>query len=265
MTPTRVALHQGRTGVPASPAQALEDLAEAAARAAAAGAGVLVAPEMYLTGYAVPDPRAVAEPADGPGAAAVAAVARGHGVAICYGYPELAGGAVYNSAQLIGAEGTRLAGYRKTHLFGDFETAHYTPGDDLVVQARLGALTVGLLICYDVEFPEAVRAHALAGTDLLLVPTALMRPYEFVPTTLVPTRAYESQLYVAYANRCGPEGEFDFTGLSCLAGPDGVVRARAGAGPDLVLADADPALLAASRAELPYLRDRRAPLYRPLV
>jgi 5-aminopentanamidase len=265
MTPLRTALYQGRTGLPASPGQALEDLADAAARAAAGGAHLLVAPEMYLTGYAVPDPAAVAEPADGPAAEQVAALARRHGLAVCYGYPERAGAAVHNSAQLIGADGTRLANYRKTHLFGDFETAHFTPGDDLVVQARIGGLTAGLLICYDVEFPEAVRAHALAGTDLLLVPTALMRPYEFVPTTLVPARAYESQMYVAYVNRCGAEGEFDFTGLSCLAAPDGVVRARAGTGPELVLADADPAALAASRAELPYLRDRRAPLYRPLV
>ncbi|MDI5964732.1 carbon-nitrogen hydrolase family protein [Streptantibioticus silvisoli] len=265
MKPLRIALYQGPAGVPRDTAVSLDALDEAAGRAAAGGAGLLAAAEMYLTGYAVDAPAAVAEPADGPGARRVAAIAARHGIAVVYGYPERDGDAVYNSAQLIGPDGTRLANYRKTHLFGDFESAHFRPGDTPVVQAELGGLTVGLLICYDVEFPEAVRAHALAGTDLLLVPTALMRPYDFVPLTLVPARAYESQLYVAYANRCGPEGEFDFTGLSCLSAPDGVTRARAGAGPDLVFGDADPALLAASRTELPYLRDRRAPLYRSLV
>jgi len=264
MTPLRIALYQGPAGVPRDTGESLDALDAAAARAAAAGVGLLVAPEMYLTGYAIGD--AVpdrAEPADGPGAARVAAVAAARGLAIAYGYPERAGAAVFNSAQLVGADGTRLANYRKTHLFGPFEEQHFTAGDTAVVQAQLGGLTVGLLICYDVEFPETVRAHALAGTDLLLVPTALMRPYDFVPLTLVPTRAYESQLYVAYANRCGAEGEWEFTGLSTLAAPDGVVRTRAGAGPELVVGDADPALLHASRRELPYLRDRRPGLYGP--
>jgi predicted amidohydrolase len=268
MSAVRIALFQGPAGVPRDVAESLAALDEAAGRAARAGAGLLVAPEMYLTGYALPDHAvaALAEPADGPGAARVAAIATAHGLAIAYGYPELGpGGAVFNSVQLVGADGARLAGYRKTHLFGDFESRVFRPGDTPVVQARLNGLTVGLLICYDVEFPEAVRAHALAGTDLLVVPTALMRPYDFVPHTLVPARAYENQMYVAYANRQGAEGEFDFTGLSCLAGPDGVVRARAGAGPDLVLGDADPELLRASRLELPYLRDRRPELYRSLL
>ncbi|AEW97733.1 MULTISPECIES: carbon-nitrogen hydrolase family protein [Streptomycetaceae] len=266
MTPLRIALHQGPAGVPGTPDESLAALDDAVRRAAAGGADLLVTGEMYLTGYAVGDalPR-LAEAADGPSAARVAKIAADHGVAVVYGYPERDGGRVYNSAQLIGADGSALANYRKTHLFGDFEMAGFTPGDTPVVQARLGDLTVGLLICYDVEFPENVRAHAVAGTDLLAVPTALMRPYEFVPHTLVPARAYESQLFVAYTNRCGAEGEFHFAGLSCLAGPDGVVRARAGTGAELVLADADPALLAAARAETPYLRDRRPGLYTALT
>ena len=84
------------------------------------------------------------------------------------------------------------------------------------------------------EFPENVRAHALAGTDLLLVPTAQMHPFQFVAESVVPVRAFENQMYVAYVNRVGPEGEFEFVGLSCLAGPDGVARTRAGRGEELV-------------------------------
>ncbi|CAM5716447.1 Carbon-nitrogen hydrolase OS=Streptomyces alboniger OX=132473 GN=CP975_05405 PE=3 SV=1 [Streptomyces alboniger] len=82
------------------------------------------------------------------------------------------------------------------------------------------------MICYDVEFPENVRAHALAGTDLLLVPTAQMHPFQFVAESVVPVRAFENQMYVAYVNRVGQEGEFEFVGLSTLAGPDGVARTR---------------------------------------
>ncbi|MEU1163222.1 carbon-nitrogen hydrolase family protein [Streptomyces sp. NPDC005921] len=257
----RTALLQS-SGHPGSTVENLKVLDEAAGRAAAAGAALLVAPEMFLTGYAIGDDIArLAEPADGDSADAIAELAHRHGLAVVYGYPERDGEAVHNSAQLISADGTRLANYRKSHLFGGFERDHYTPGDQPVVQAELGGLTVGIMICYDVEFPELVRAHALAGTDLLLVPTANMHPFQLVAESLVPVRAWENQMYVAYANRVGHEGEFEFFGLSTLAGPDGVARVRAGRGEELVVADVDPALLAASREANPYLKDRRPGLY----
>ncbi|MFB7649786.1 carbon-nitrogen hydrolase family protein [Streptomyces sp. NPDC059095] len=244
----------------------LTALDEAAGRAAATGAGLIVCPELFLTGYAIGDDVArLAEPADGPSARAIADIAVRHGLAVVYGYPERDGDAVYNAAQLIGPDGTRLANYRKTHLFGGFEQEAFTPGEQPVVQAELNGLRVGMMICYDVEFPENVRAHALAGTDLLLVPTAQMHPFQFVAESLVPVRAFENQLYVAYVNRTGPEGEFEFVGLSCLAGPDGAARARAGRGTELVVGDVDPEFLAASRANNPYLRDRRPGLYSSLV
>ncbi|MFF3335774.1 carbon-nitrogen hydrolase family protein [Streptomyces sp. NPDC002888] len=261
----RTALLQS-SGRPGSVVENLKVLDGAAGRAAAAGAGLLVAPEMFLTGYAIGDDTArLAEPADGDSADAVADIASRHGLAVAYGYPERSSDVVFNSAQLISADGTRLANYRKTHLFGCFERDHFVPGDQPVVQAELDGLTVGLMICYDVEFPENVRAHALAGTDLLVVPTAQMHPFQFVAESMIPVRAFENQMYVAYVNRVGTEGEFEFVGLSTLAGPDGVARARAGRGEELVFADADPAFLAASREANPYLKDRRPGLYGSLV
>ncbi|WP_128378429.1 carbon-nitrogen hydrolase family protein [Streptomyces cavernae] len=261
----RTALLQS-SGRPGSVAENLKVLDEAAGRAAAAGAGLLVAPEMFLTGYAIgSDVPLLAEPADGDSADAIADIAGRQGIALAYGYPEREAERVFNSAQLIAADGTRLANYRKTHLYGCFERDHFTPGEQPVVQAELGGLCVGLMICYDVEFPENVRAHALAGTDLLLVPTAQMHPFQFVAESVVPVRAFENQMYVAYVNRVGPEGEFDFVGLSTLAGPDGIARARAGRAEELLFADADPAFLAASRESNPYLRDRRPGLYGSLI
>ncbi|AVH59887.1 MULTISPECIES: carbon-nitrogen hydrolase family protein [Streptomyces] len=274
----RTALLQS-SGRPGSVVENLKVLDEAAGRAAAAGSGLLVAPEMFLTGYAIGDDIArLAEPADGESADAIAEIATRHGVAVAYGYPERAGersemgvppaegwGRVFNSAQLISPDGTRLANYRKTHLFGCFERDHFTSGEQPVVQAELHGLRVGLMICYDVEFPENVRAHALAGTDLLLVPTAQMHPFQFVAESVVPVRAFENQMYVAYVNRVGAEGEFEFVGLSTLAGPDGVALTRAGRAEQLVFADADPVFLAASREANPYLKDRRPGLYGSLI
>ncbi|MEU1082853.1 carbon-nitrogen hydrolase family protein [Streptomyces sp. NPDC005908] len=262
----RTALLQS-SGHPGHVAENLKALDDAAVRAAAAGADLLVTSELFLTGYAVGDDLGrLAEPADGDAADAVAETAARHGIAVAYGYPERAAGdTVYNSVQLVAPDGTRLANYRKTHLYGCFERDHFTPGDRPVVQAELDGLTVGLMICYDVEFPENVRAHALAGTDLLLVPTAQLHPFQFVAESVVPVRAFENQMYIAYVNRVGPEGDFEFVGLSTLAGPDGVARGRAGRGEELLLADVDPLFLAASREDNPYLLDRRPGLYGPLA
>ncbi|WP_199782842.1 carbon-nitrogen hydrolase family protein [Streptomyces alboniger] len=265
MPALRTALLQS-SGQLGSVAENLTALDEAAGRAAAAGAGLLVAPELFLTGYAIGDDVArLAEPADGASAQAIAEIAVRHQVGVAYGYPEREGEVVYNSVQLIGPDGTRLANYRKTHLFGCFERDAFTPGEQPVVQAELGGVRIGLMICYDVEFPENVRAHGLAGTDLLVVPTAQMHPFQFVAESVVPVRAFENQMYVAYVNRVGPEGEFEFVGLSTLAGPDGVTRARAGRGTELVIGDVDPDFLSASRETNPYLRDRRPGLYASLV
>lgn len=264
---TRVALFQD-AGTPLDPAANLDRLASAARTAAARGARLLVAPEMHLTGYAV-GPEAVerlAEPADGPSAERAAAIARATGVALAYGYPERAEGGVYNAALLIDRDGRRL-GHRKAHLFGDLDRGMFAPGpgpkpgSETSPLLDLDGLRLGLLICYDVEFSEAARALALAGADLLVVPTALMEPHEAVARLVVPARAFENGLFVAYANRCGREGDLAYIGQSCVIGPDGADITRAGRDPALVLADLDPAALRAARAANPYLEDRRPDLY----
>ncbi len=215
----RIAIHQG-------PFDALPEAV------AASDADLVVTAEMSTTGYHIgARTHELAEPADGPTAARMSALARETGTALAYGYPETDGKHVYNSVQLIDAAGQRPANYRKTHLFGDLDKAWFTPGDEPVVQADVAGVRIGLLICYDVEFPELVRAHALAGTELLVVPTALMSPYELVADALVPARAYESQLFVAYANRCDVEQEPTYCGRSCVVAPTGEVLARAGSVP----------------------------------
>ena len=84
-----------------------------------------------------------------------------------------------------------------------------------------------MAICYDVEFPKLVRAYALAGAEVVLVPTVNMQPYTGIATRVVPARAEEHEIYVAYANRVGSEGNFEYCGPSCVVGPDGLDHARA--------------------------------------
>jgi predicted amidohydrolase len=163
---------------------------------------------------------------------------------------------------VIDRDGARLADYRKCHLFGEIDRAVFVTGDRLVVQFSLDDLTVGLLTCYDVEFPEAVRAHALAGADLLVVPTGLIIPFDLVSEVLVPARAYGSQVFIAYVNRCGVEGELTYCGSSCVAAPDGRVLVRAGSDEELLVVDVDRDVLLSSRVVNTHLQDRRPELYR---
>ena len=259
----RIAIFQGPEQAK-TPQQAIDLLARHAADAAHRGARLLICPEMYLTGYNIgPDAaQRLSEPADGPSAQAIMKIAREVGIAILYGYPERgAGGRVYNTAQLVDRTGRIVAAYRKTHLFGEIDRSAFSAGATLPEIVELEGLKIGILICYDVEFPENVRTLALKGADLVAVPTALMQPFDIVARTIIPARAYENQVFLAYADRCGSEGELSYCGLSCVIAPDGSDLARAGRSEALIIAELDSKQLAESRALNTHLADRRAELY----
>lgn len=248
-------------GHPGNVKKNLALMERSARQAAAAGARLAVFPELFLTGYNIDvEAKRLAEPADGPSAGNAAAIARSARIALLYGYPERTEAGVYNSALLIGADGAPRANCRKTHLYERAEKSLFCPGDRLTA-ATLEGMLVGLLICYDVEFPEAVRRLTLAGADLILVPTALMKPYCGIIDTVIPARAYENQVYVAYANRCGSEGDLDYCGRSTVAAPDGKVAAQAGTGEEILYADIDRDVVAAAREDNPVLADLRPEVY----
>ncbi|KAF1067217.1 MAG: (R)-stereoselective amidase [Pseudomonas citronellolis] len=220
---------------------------------------------MFSSGYNIGAARvaALAEAADGPTAGAIAALARQHRLAILYGYPEHnPEGAPFNAAQLIDRDGQCRHNYRKTHLYGDLDRQQFSASDSPSALFELNGWKLGILICFDVEFPEAVRSLALAGADLVLVPTANMLPYEFVCDVLVPCRAYENQVFLAYANFDGAEGELTYCGKSCVVAPDGQVIARAGQPEELLIADLEPERLALAREGFSYVHLRRPVLYR---
>lgn len=263
----RIALYQCPP-LPLDPEANLERLRQQAAEAARRGARLLVTPEMFLSGYSIglEAVSALAQPRDGDWAGRIAAIAREQGIALLYGYPERdAGGALFNSVQLIDAGGQRLGNYRKTHLFGELDRGMFSAGDDHFPLVELEGWKLGMLICYDVEFPENVRRLALAGADAVLVPTANMEPFDFVCDVLVRARAFENQCYLAYANYCGAEGEIRYCGLSSVSAPDGSLAAVCGREETLAFADLRRDLLERSRASITYLDDRRSELYGPLA
>lgn len=251
------------TPVPNELDSAIERLSQAAVRAADQGCALLVVPEASVTGYNIPKStmQNIALEADGKVTEQIGSICTQHDIAICYGFAERAEDRYYNCVQLIDKTGSVAGKYRKTHLWGELDRTLFSEGDDLSPLIQLDGWTIGLLICYDIEFPECARRLALEGADLLLTPTGLMQPWREVAERVVPTRAYENQVFIAYANYCGNEGDLNYEGRSCIVGPDGVDLARADQQPTLLTATLQRKLMTDSRAALPYHRDRRPELY----
>ena len=223
--------------------------------AIAGKADLLLLPELFACGYNIADALdARAEPQDGPTFQAIAALAGSHQIAIHYGYAERDDDTIYNAAQCVGPDGQRLVHQRKLAIPPGFERDHFTPGKGCALFTYKG-LNIATLICYDAELPETVRHVATMGADLVLVPTALGADWAWVADTMIPTRAYENGVYLAYANSAGVENGMEFLGHSVIAAPNGTEAARASTAPTILFASIDKADVTTAQARLPYLID----------
>ncbi|XAS68042.1 carbon-nitrogen hydrolase family protein [Micrococcaceae bacterium Sec5.7] len=235
-----------------------------ARRAAEAGAGLLLTPELFPVGYSPLKVRQGLDPARLPAIrASLAGIARRHGVGMVYSLPAVTDEGEWQiTATLLDSQGAELLNYSKVHLFGGEEREAFGAAQSAPRVVDFAGLKTSLLICYDVEFPEAVRAAADRGAELLLVPTALSSGFGSVPQVLIRARAMESQVHVAYANHCGSEGAYEFLGGSVIASPDGTLLAAAGGSAEMLLAEISTDSVREARAAVPYLRERRPELYR---
>jgi len=243
----------------------------AVAEAAAAGARLVVLPELVNSGYVfsrAAEARALAEPADGRTLSEWARLARAHDLVIVGGFCELVEGRVRNSQAMVDAGGLRAV-YRKVHLW-DAEQDVFVPGESPapVVDTAIGR--VAMMVCYDLEFPEWVRSVGLAGADVLAVSTNW--PASPVPEGERPVlvahaqvAAASNRMFVAVADRCSAERGVGWVSGSSILGPDGyplagpVLQDR----PTVLIADCD---LSAARDKATgprndVHRDRRPDLY----
>jgi len=241
--------------------------------AAEAGSRLVIFPECALSGYgfeSLADALAAAEAVPGESSDVLARTAARTGCAVVCGLLECEGGRLYNTAVVIGPEGL-VGRHRKAHVVRVAADAFVTLGDRLEVFEVAGA-RVGVLICYEVRFPEAARAMALRGANVLALPTNWPRGAEVNPTIMVPARAAENNLYVLAANRTGSEGSLSYIGQSVIQGPDGSVLARAGSEEAVLQAEIRPETaglravdVAPSKYAVNLRGDRRPDLYGPLV
>ena len=261
--------------------------AERVIRAAAAkGAQVILVQELFATPYFCiterPEFFQYALPLDGnPIVAHFAALAQELGVVLPCSYFEKAGQAHFNSVAMIDADGRVLGNYRKSHIPqgpGYEEKYYFSPGDTgfKVWETRFGR--IGLGICWDQWFPEAARAMALQGAELLLYPTAIgSEPpapgYDSQPHWEMVMRGHAAAniLPVVASNRIGrevaPEGtDVTFYGSSFVSDHQGQIVAKAGRdGEEVLTASFDLDAIAALRASWGLFRDRRVNLYGALA
>jgi predicted amidohydrolase len=242
---------------------------EAAARA---GAEVACFAELAFEWFhpqqpAGSDYRSLAEPVDGPLVTAFQRKARELGMVVVLNFFERDGDRTFDSSPVIDADGTLLGVTRMVHIteYACFhEQGYYTPGDSGAPVYRTSAGAIGVAICYDRHFPEYMRAMAVGGADLVIVPQA--GAVDEWPEGLyegeMRVSAFQNGYYVALCNRVGAEDCLEFAGESFVCAPDGEVIARAARGTDEILyAEIDPSRTAASHARQLFLKHRRPELY----
>lgn len=225
-------------------------------------AKLLCLPEMFTTPFDYPYIKETAKPIPNKITDSFSEKASSRGVYILSGsVPELCGGNIYNTALLFGPTGEIIAKYRKAHLFSLMEEdVHLSPGTDLgIVDTELGR--IGIIICYDVRFPELSRRLALDGAQLILMPAQF--PYPRLDHWLVLTkaRAVENQVFFAAVNRSGTQGTVKFFGHSVVYNPWGEPLAQAGEGEETIYTEIDLSEIERVRAKLPCFPQRNETLY----
>lgn len=251
----------------------LERGVRAVYEAVAEGASLVAFAELAFTPFyprlrAEKVPLDLAEPIPGPTVERFQRVAAELGIVVVLNLYERDRDRTYDASPVIDADGSILGVTRMVHIT-DYEHFHerdyYTPGDNpqLVYDTAVGR--VGVAICYDRHFPEMMRALALQGAELVVVPqagTAGEWPDGLYQAELQ-VAAFQNGYFTALANRVGREGELDFAGESFVCSPAGEVIAEAGAGTEeTLLVDVDLTEVERSHARRLFLRDRRPNVYR---
>lgn len=204
---------------------------------------LLVLPELCNSGYNFESSEQARSSAEVPGDSALVDFLQSwcvaHDAHVVTGFNELDGDRLFNSALLIGPEG--LCGtYRKLHLFLN-EKDHFQPGNAGLPVFEVRGVKVGMLICFDWQFPEAWRVLALKGADIICHPSNLVLPKHC--QRALPTYALINRMFIITANRIGTEGVLTFTGRSTIASPNAEVLSEASAdSEEVALVDVDIAL-----------------------
>src|SRR5579875_2134011 len=240
---------------------------ESLVAAAGAGAQLVVFPEAAVTGYiyeSLDEAREVAEEIPGPALRTIEALTERHHIFAVVGMLERVGTTVSNTAILAGPEGLEAI-YRKTHVLCLGVDRFTTPGDLPYIVHPLPFVQLGILICYDLRFPEPARALALRGAQAIALPTNWPVSSTIQADVFTRSRAAENRVYVLAADRVGQERGATFLGRSQIVSPDGEVLDEASPTDQaLLIHDIDPSqadrknvVVSAGVHEMDCMADRR--------
>lgn len=229
------------------------------------GADAVMFPEMSDTGYHIPTILKCASLKDGLPRLRLAETAARLQMWIISGLSLREGGDVFNTAVALDPSGAVAAEYRKVHLFtGEPVREHESlrPGEKLVT-FEMGGIKTGLMVCYDLRFPEMARSLMSAGAELMLLPAAWPTPRIAHWTTLSTARAIENQCYFLAVNRCGTDENLTLGGRSIAVDPAGEKLCEAGhTDEQILIADISSEKTMSVRKSMTVLADRRRDVYR---
>lgn len=227
-------------------------------------ANLVLFPELALTGLSTKErTRELAECSEGPNVKKVQYWAEKYRVKIIFGFPELKDNKVFNSACFINDDGELLGIHRKAHLW-DEEEKYYSPGNSFTVwDTDIGK--IGIMICFDSQFPESARLLALQGADMIMVPTGNMSPFESFQPFNIQSRAEENQLFICTTNLVGTEDSLYFFGESTAADPNGKMLVKADQSESGIVVNIDLQTVLEVRGKYNYIASRRPDLYNGLL
>lgn len=247
----------------ACPDENFHHAAELINKAMAEKPDVLVLPETWNTGFFPRDHLPGLCDRDGIRVKKeIGALAAKHRVNIVAGsVSNVRDGKVYNTAMIFDRQGSCIASYDKTHLFTPMgEDGSYTPGDHLC-SFSLDGVRCGIIICYDIRFPELTRTLTVEGLDMLFVVSQWPSVRTSHLRTLTTARAIENQMFVICCNSCGTADKTRYGGHSAIIDPWGETLALAAEREQILVADCDLQVLVQIRSTIPVFRDRRPELY----
>ncbi|GAA3405035.1 carbon-nitrogen family hydrolase [Paenibacillus hodogayensis] len=223
---------------------------------------LIVLPEMWNTGYALDRIHTIADPQGERTIRFVSEFCRNHKVNVVAGsVAELNGDRVRNTAFAIDREGNVAGEYSKIHLFRLMDEEKYLHAGDRLGSLKVDGVPAGMMICYDIRFPELTRKLALGGAKLLIVPAEWPHPRLHHWRTLLTARAIENQMYVIACNRVGTSGTTSFFGHSLIIDPWGEILAEGDEAERVIAAEIDLSVVDKVRSTIPVFADRRPELY----
>lgn len=218
---------------------------------------IIILPEMWTTAYQLGDLANICDKEGMPTSQLIAGMAKSNHVNIVAGsYASMKDKKIFNTAYVFNRKGDNIAKYQKIHLFKLMDEHKYIESGSDHCIFEIDGIKCGIIICYDLRFPELTRKLALLGIKLLFVPAQWPAARLDHWQTLLKARAIENQIFIAAVNRAGSDPRDEFAGGSMLINPWGEIIAQGGCKEQIITAEIDLSKIEEAKSKIDILGDR---------